>query len=59
MVRVDYANAFDASEGTIVSLRTLGADASLHATVGYDDVTGVGTPAKGYVTSSLPPKHGR
>ncbi|CAG6393120.1 S53 family peptidase [Streptomyces cocklensis] len=59
VVRVDYANAFDASEGTIVSLRTLGADASLHATVGYDDVTGVGTPAKGYVTSSLPPKHGR
>ncbi|CAG7627428.1 S53 family peptidase [Actinacidiphila bryophytorum] len=57
VVRVDYANAFDASEGTIVSLRTLGADASLHATVGYDDVTGVGTPAKGYVTSSLPPKH--
>ncbi|SHL00821.1 S53 family peptidase [Actinacidiphila paucisporea] len=53
-VRVDYANAFDASEGTIVSLRTLGADASLHATPGYDDVTGVGTPAKGYVTSSLP-----
>jgi len=57
VVRVDYANAFDASEGTIVSLRTLGADASLHATAGYDDVTGVGTPAKGYVTSSLPPQH--
>ncbi|WP_327291161.1 S53 family peptidase [Streptomyces sp. NBC_01198] len=57
VVRVDYANTFDASEGTIVSLRTLGADASLHATVGYDDVTGVGTPAKGYVTSSLPPKN--
>ncbi|WP_329179003.1 S53 family peptidase [Streptomyces sp. NBC_01477] len=56
VVRVDFANAFDASEGTIVSLRTLGADASLHATVGYDDVTGVGTPAKGYVTSSLPKK---
>ncbi|WUH93555.1 S53 family peptidase [Streptomyces sp. NBC_00433] len=59
VVRVDYANAFDASEGTIVSLRTLGADASLHATPGYDDVTGVGTPAKDYVTSSLPPKHSR
>ncbi|NUS14229.1 MAG: S8/S53 family peptidase [Streptomyces sp.] len=59
VVRVDYANAYDDSEGTIVSLRTLGADASLHATAGYDDVTGVGTPAKGYVTSSLPPRHGR
>jgi subtilase family serine protease len=56
VVRVDYANTFDDSDGTIVSLRTLGADASLHATVGYDDVTGVGTPAKGYVTSSLPSK---
>lgn len=57
VVRVDYANSVDDSDGTIVSLRTLGADASLHATVGYDDVTGVGTPAKGYITSSLPPKH--
>ncbi|WP_405581432.1 protease pro-enzyme activation domain-containing protein [Streptomyces sp. NBC_01190] len=54
VVRVDYANSFDASDGLITSLRTLGVDASLHATPGYDDVTGVGTPAKGYVTSSLP-----
>ncbi|MFI0896908.1 protease pro-enzyme activation domain-containing protein [Streptomyces sp. NPDC020983] len=59
VVRVDYANTVDDSDGTIVSLRTLGADASLHATVGYDDVTGVGTPAKGYITSSLPPRHTR
>ncbi len=54
VVRVDFANAFDSSDGVITSLRSLGKDASLHATVGYDDVTGVGTPAKGYVTSSLP-----
>jgi subtilase family serine protease len=59
VVRVDYANAFDDSDGTIVSLRTLGADASLHATVGYDDVTGVGTPAQGYITSSLLPRQGK
>ncbi|MFJ4406226.1 protease pro-enzyme activation domain-containing protein [Streptomyces sp. NPDC088910] len=56
VVRVDFANAFDASDGTITSLRTLGADASLHATVGYDDVTGVGTPGADYVKSYLPPK---
>jgi subtilase family serine protease len=56
-VRVDFANTFDASKGTITSLRSLGKDASLHATVGYDDVTGVGTPARGYITSSLP-SHG-
>jgi subtilase family serine protease len=54
VVRVDFANSFDSSDGVITSLRSLGKDASLHATVGYDDVTGVGTPAKGYVTSSLP-----
>lgn len=59
VVRVDYANSVDASGGLITSLRTLGVDASLHATVGYDDVTGVGTPAKGYVTSSLPQKNRR
>jgi subtilase family serine protease len=53
-VRVDYANSENADAGTITSLRVLGRDASLHATVGYDDVTGVGTPATGYVTSSLP-----
>jgi subtilase family serine protease len=57
VVRVDFKNAFDATDGTITSLRSLGKDASLHATVGYDDVTGVGTPGTDYVTSYLPPKH--
>jgi subtilase family serine protease len=50
-VRVDYVNSVDASGGLITSLRTFGTDSSLHATVGYDDVTGVGTPAGGYVKS--------
>jgi subtilase family serine protease len=59
VVRVDYANTFDDEKGTITSLRSLGKDASLHATVGYDDVTGVGTPARGYVTSTLPGHFGR
>ncbi|MEV0635822.1 S53 family peptidase [Streptomyces sp. NPDC050619] len=51
VARVDYANSFDASEGLLTSVRTLGADSSLKAVKGYDDVTGVGTPAGGYVES--------
>ncbi|MHA6760166.1 S53 family peptidase [Streptacidiphilus sp. PAMC 29251] len=50
-VRVDFANGTDASGGLITSLRTLGKDASLSATRGYDDVTGVGSPAGGYLRS--------
>jgi subtilase family serine protease len=30
---------------------TFGQDTSLHATPGYDDVTGVGTPARAYLSS--------
>jgi subtilase family serine protease len=48
-VRVDFANGENASDGTITSLRVLGRDASLAATRGYDDVTGVGTPTRHYV----------
>ena len=55
-VRVDYVNATDASGGLVTSLRTFGVDSSLHATVGYDDVTGVGSPGKDYVTSYKPAK---
>jgi subtilase family serine protease len=51
VVRIDYANGFDASDGTVASLRAFGQDQSLHATAGYDDVTGVGTPAAGYLRS--------
>jgi subtilase family serine protease len=51
VVRVDYANGFDASGGTITSLRSLGRDSSLSAVVGYDDATGVGSPANGYLKS--------
>ncbi|MFF3062593.1 protease pro-enzyme activation domain-containing protein [Streptomyces sp. NPDC057909] len=57
VARVDFTNAFDASDGTITSLRSLGKDASLSATVGYDDVTGVGTPSAGYVSSYMPHHH--
>lgn len=58
VVRVDFVNGIDDSDGTVTSLRTLGKDASLHATVGYDDVTGVGTPAAGYLTSFDHGRHG-
>ncbi|MFC9461880.1 protease pro-enzyme activation domain-containing protein [Streptomyces sp. NPDC056983] len=51
VVRVDYANGFDAADGLLTSLRSLGKDSSLKAVRGYDDVTGVGSPAPGYVTS--------
>jgi subtilase family serine protease len=51
VVRVDFANGFDAGSGTVTSLRSLGRDSSLSATVGYDAVTGVGSPAAGYLES--------
>ncbi|MFF4695561.1 S53 family peptidase [Streptomyces chattanoogensis] len=54
VVRVDYVNGADDSKGTTTSLRSLGKDSSLKATVGYDDVTGVGSPGAGYVSSYRP-----
>jgi subtilase family serine protease len=59
VARVDYANSVDDSEGLLTSVRTLGTDSSLSATKGYDDVTGVGSPAPGYVASyGRPAGHG-
>ncbi|MFG3283731.1 protease pro-enzyme activation domain-containing protein [Streptomyces sp. NPDC048111] len=55
VARVDFANSVDASGGLLTSVRSLGKDASLKATRGYDDVTGVGTPAPGYVASYTNP----
>ncbi|WRZ93275.1 S53 family peptidase [Streptomyces sp. NBC_01007] len=51
VARVDFANGFDAADGQVVSVRSLGKDSSLKAVKGYDDVTGVGSPAPGYVDS--------
>lgn len=51
VARVDFVNGYDSADGLATSVRTLGADSSLHAVRGYDDVTGVGSPAKGYVES--------
>ncbi|MEU6281475.1 S53 family peptidase [Streptomyces sp. NPDC047028] len=49
--RVDFANGLDAADGLLTSVRSLGKDSSLSAVKGYDDVTGVGSPAGGYVKS--------
>jgi subtilase family serine protease len=54
VARVDFANTVDSTDGTKVSLRTLGKDTSLQAVKGYDDVTGIGSPAPGYVNSYGP-----
>ncbi len=51
VARLDFANTYDATDGILTSVRSLGTDSSLHAVRGYDDVTGVGSPAKGYVES--------
>ncbi|MFE2422237.1 protease pro-enzyme activation domain-containing protein [Streptomyces hokutonensis] len=56
VARVDFANGFDATNGLLTSVRSLGKDSSLSAVKGYDDVTGVGTPANGYVESYASPK---
>ncbi len=44
VVRNDYVNSVDASDGTTTKLRTFDQTESLHTTPGYDDVTGVGSP---------------
>ncbi|MFI7340399.1 protease pro-enzyme activation domain-containing protein [Streptomyces sp. NPDC050085] len=51
VARVDFANGYDSTGGLLTSVRSLGVDSSLKAVKGYDDVTGVGSPAPGYVNS--------
>lgn len=51
VARLDFVNGYDATGGVTTSVRSLGKDSSLSAVVGYDDVTGVGSPAPGYVES--------
>lgn len=50
-VRFDYRNGVDASQGTRYSLRTMNQTESLKTTAGWDDVTGVGTPAAGFIAA--------
>jgi subtilase family serine protease len=44
VVRNDFVNAVDATDGTTTKLRTFDQTGTLDTTPGYDDVTGVGTP---------------
>jgi subtilase family serine protease len=55
VVRVDYVNGVDASNGYSYTLRSLGFDSKLtiHTAPGYDDVTGVGTPNGAAFLSAL------
>ena len=45
VVRVDYANRVNDAAGLITSLRSMDFPLAINTAVGYDDVTGVGSPA--------------
>lgn len=49
VVRVNYRNSEDASNGISVRLRTMNQTLSLKTTPGWDDVTGIGTPTSSFV----------
>lgn len=49
VVRTNYNNGVDASDGLSYRLRTLNQTLSLQTTPGYDDVTGVGTPTGNFL----------
>lgn len=51
MVRTNYNNSVDASAGLNYRLRTMNQTLSLKTTPGYDDVTGVGTPASSFLSA--------
>ena len=53
-VRVDFANGVDSSNGLLYSVRTFNQDSSLKVAKGWDDVTGIGSPNKNWLTS-IPP----
>jgi len=50
VVRADYANSLDASDGIVYSVRTFNQDSSLKTAKGWDPVTGVGSPTQAYFT---------
>jgi subtilase family serine protease len=49
VVRTNYVNGVDASNGLAYRLRTMNQTLSLNTTPGYDDVTGLGTPASSFL----------
>jgi subtilase family serine protease len=44
VVRVDFVNGLDATDGLFTSLHTLNQTGTIYTRPGYDDVTGVGSP---------------
>jgi subtilase family serine protease len=55
MVRTNYVNGVDASNGLAYVLRTANQTLSLKTTPGYDDVTGLGTPAGSFLAKVAGP----
>lgn len=51
VVRANYVNSVDPSAGTAYALRTMNQTLSLQTTPGYDDVTGLGTPTKTFLSA--------
>jgi subtilase family serine protease len=51
MVRTNYVNGVDASNGLAYVLRTANQTLSLQTTPGYDDVTGLGTPTSSFLST--------
>jgi subtilase family serine protease len=50
-VRVDYANAEDAADGLLYSVRTFNQDSTLSLAKGWDQVTGIGSPTPAWLTA--------
>jgi subtilase family serine protease len=57
VVRVDYVNGYDASDGTVTSLRTLNQTGTIFTRKGYDDVTGLGSPNGTSFLSAMASRH--
>lgn len=51
VVRTNYNNSVDSSHGLTFVLRTMNQPKGLQVTAGYDDVTGIGSPAAGFWTA--------
>jgi subtilase family serine protease len=51
VVRTNYNNGVDATAGLSYRLRTMDQTLSLQTTQGYDDVTGLGTPASSFISA--------
>jgi subtilase family serine protease len=51
VVRTNFKNGVDASDGLSYVLRTMNQTLSLHTTPGWDDVTGLGTPTSSFLSA--------